>query len=95
MKNNQITPYSRGQNSCVPVANPQFTRIMQTIIPTRTNHDVAGKVVTTIHLKDRNGNEMSICQRQSVLNLNKGAHGTWIVGSDNRIHNHSHRRKTR
>lgn len=93
MKNYPVQKRNTGQhnNPIVPVAKPNIQ------IPTafsvlsnggHSNHNIAGQVYTRVDLQDKNGNRMSIHQRQQVLNLVNGASGCWNVheGTNRRQH---------
>ena len=83
-------PIGQHNNSIVPVAHPNIQ------IPNAfnvlnhgskfSNHNIAGQIFTRIDLQDRNGNKMSIHQRQQVLNLVNNTKNYFHVhdGSDNR-----------
>lgn len=65
------------------IKNCQINDLIKNIIPTNSKHDVAGVVTTQIRLKDKNGNEINIRQKQCVLNLDKNTKGSWHIHSGN------------
>ena len=69
------------------IKNCQINDLIKNIIPTNSKHDVAGVVTTQIRLKDKNGNEINIRQKQCVLNLDKNTKGLLLLTNDGDIVN--------
>ena len=97
MKKYPIQRRNTGQhnnNSIVPVTKPNIQ------IPNAfgvlsegskfKDHNIAGQIYTRIDLQDKDGNRMSIHQRQQVLNLVNNTHNFFHVsdGANNRRHNY-------
>ncbi len=89
-------PTGQHNNSIVPVTKPniQIPSALSVLSqgPGHPNRNIAGQVYTRIDLRDKNGNRMTIHQRQQVLNLVNNTKNFFHVSDDSDNHRHSFRR---